>query len=329
MNYKFECLEGCGLCCSYRVSVTRDDFEKIKKLGKDEDEFLRKEGEVLRENFAGILMKYDGKCSFFDRSTKRCSIYSSRPQYCRNYPFYFEDTGQIDIDLSCPGVWNNSEIWPENILNYRENDSKKIRDYRELGFLENVFKRKDCYESKEKLREITSNCLETREYPQELIWDDGFFEILNGENIHIDSNGQLINYKFEIKEKNFFIDNDVYYIDEISLLSMSDEELDVLNSYIEIWLNRDIFYNFCLITSFISLPPKSMKNVAIDFLVSLTRQIMGAKKVLLKHWSVYDDIDQLKESIRLFDGRMRAKCKEVNIYNPVEGGNSCLKKELL
>jgi Fe-S-cluster containining protein len=98
----FECLPGCGLCCSYRVLLTKTDLHRIQ----DNDASLERPITWL-DMHAGeqALQREAGFCVFLD-PLQRCKIYEGRPDHCRTYPYlktaYHKP--EIDVDLSCPGL---------------------------------------------------------------------------------------------------------------------------------------------------------------------------------------------------------------------------------
>jgi len=85
-------------CCRLPVEATIEDLvrigvvdefeigENLKKLAKR----LKKEGVVdhfyqKKERFTLTRMA-SGDCHYLDNSTRRCTIYSRRPDTCRNHP---------------------------------------------------------------------------------------------------------------------------------------------------------------------------------------------------------------------------------------------------
>lgn len=92
---RFRCLPGCGLCCSYRVSLTPADQDRLGNGNAWE----------ITDGEHPILRRPAGFCSFLD-SHQRCSIYSQRPAQCRAYPYlltrYYD--AELDVDFSCPGL---------------------------------------------------------------------------------------------------------------------------------------------------------------------------------------------------------------------------------
>jgi len=95
---RFQCLPGCGLCCSYRVVLSTEDQERLREAGC----------QARREETAdgkAILPREDGFCLFLDRD-RRCGVYADRPAQCRTYPYLPSpyEQPELDVDLSCPGL---------------------------------------------------------------------------------------------------------------------------------------------------------------------------------------------------------------------------------
>lgn len=55
--------------------------------------------------YALAMKKGIGSCAFLDR--RRCTVYSNRTTYCRQFPyhFYVSDRIRAELDLSCRGAW--------------------------------------------------------------------------------------------------------------------------------------------------------------------------------------------------------------------------------
>ncbi|MBU0460513.1 MAG: YkgJ family cysteine cluster protein [Nanoarchaeota archaeon] len=79
----FECAR-CGYCCTFRVILTTEEINNIKKLNITD--FFEKD----QENNNIIKRKENGDCLFLERKNNKtlCKIYSSRPKPCRDYPPY-------------------------------------------------------------------------------------------------------------------------------------------------------------------------------------------------------------------------------------------------
>jgi Fe-S-cluster containining protein len=73
---KFKCLR-CGQCCRLRVSLSKEDIERLKKSGHKD--FIENKNSLKRIN---------GYCKFLEikNGKARCSVYKSRPEVCRWWP---------------------------------------------------------------------------------------------------------------------------------------------------------------------------------------------------------------------------------------------------
>jgi len=88
------------LCCiETEMLLSREDIERIKKLGYSETDFV--------EEYLGFfqLKNIDGHCVFYDPETTLCKIYNERPQGCRFYPIIYDlDNEQCIVDNYCPSA---------------------------------------------------------------------------------------------------------------------------------------------------------------------------------------------------------------------------------
>jgi len=98
---KAECPEGCGLCCLCQPEVLIEERHFFEK--NYSKSLVRSKGP--EPYLALALKKGRGSCVFL--SGRRCSVYNSRPTYCRQFPYhiYVGDKIKIELDLSCRGVW--------------------------------------------------------------------------------------------------------------------------------------------------------------------------------------------------------------------------------
>lgn len=87
---RFQCT-GCGDCCTGAPGYVWVDEEEIAALAAhlqvEVEEFERKY--VRRVGRRKSLIELaGGDCVFFDNQTRRCTVYSARPQQCRTWPFW-------------------------------------------------------------------------------------------------------------------------------------------------------------------------------------------------------------------------------------------------
>ena len=87
----------CGKCCyQTEMPLTKEDIERIERLGYRREDFAIKVNGVYR------LRNVNGKCYFLDESN-RCVIYDHRPIGCRIYPIIFDITSnRAIVDDLCP-----------------------------------------------------------------------------------------------------------------------------------------------------------------------------------------------------------------------------------
>lgn len=72
-NGKCSC---CGQCCGDILHLSKNEIKRI-------DEYLKKH--KVEETKRCILVDYDNTCPFRDNESKKCKIYSVRPDICRVY----------------------------------------------------------------------------------------------------------------------------------------------------------------------------------------------------------------------------------------------------
>lgn len=96
MKPRFDCSTCPGYCCSHpRIAVSDHDIVRLAKhfglsaagarkqftyhyKTKEADEW------ILRHHKDHV---YASICRFFDRDTRRCTVYEARPNVCRRYPY--------------------------------------------------------------------------------------------------------------------------------------------------------------------------------------------------------------------------------------------------
>ncbi len=98
---RFECIEGCGLCCLCQPELLEGELPYFKRNHPERVMAKRQP----HKHFALAMKKKVGSCAFLD--DRRCTVYNMRPHYCRQFPFHVHvgDRAQVELDLSCRGVW--------------------------------------------------------------------------------------------------------------------------------------------------------------------------------------------------------------------------------
>jgi len=106
LHDSFPC-EMCGKCCHQpNITVMDDEVERIAEhLSMSADEFIAK---YLYRDEGRWLFRKNGRCEFLGKD-KRCTIWSERPEICRDFPYlvskfmsrvYLSIVNDTDIDLS-------------------------------------------------------------------------------------------------------------------------------------------------------------------------------------------------------------------------------------
>jgi len=101
---RFECTQ-CGGCCSGDPGVVWVDQEELKSIaqftGLTETELrlrhTRSEGKQVT-----LTERPNGDCTFLDKETRGCTIYSVRPKQCRTWPFW-------NSNLQSPDAWDETK----------------------------------------------------------------------------------------------------------------------------------------------------------------------------------------------------------------------------
>ncbi len=95
----FECT-GCGECCRWTGSVLlidRDIAAMAIGLGLSEQEFIDHHTRLAPNRIQlALIDQADGSCSFLEGD--RCSIYETRPEQCRSFPFAWS------VPEGCPAL---------------------------------------------------------------------------------------------------------------------------------------------------------------------------------------------------------------------------------
>jgi Fe-S-cluster containining protein len=89
---------GCIKCCvETEMPLTREDIERIEKLGFKREYFVR----IGRDGVPSLRNKENGLCVFHDGN--KCVIYDHRPEGCRLYPLVWSPSlNRATLDVYCP-----------------------------------------------------------------------------------------------------------------------------------------------------------------------------------------------------------------------------------
>lgn len=138
---RFTCIDDCGLCCLCQPELLESEVPFFRKNFPQRVVARRSP----HKHTALALRNGNGPCSFLEG--RRCTIYESRPHYCRQFPFHVHlgTRVQVELDLSCRGVWLD-----------RGEDTTSIA----LGMLEQnkAIVRRTLQESREVYRQFHANC---------------------------------------------------------------------------------------------------------------------------------------------------------------------------
>ena len=101
---RWECVR-CGKCCrTLDVSLSFEEEATLKNVRSDS---------IVYGKIGAYIRRVNGKCLFYDESSRSCSIYSIRPRACRLYPFYVRKSGPenarygnlyVFVHSSCEGI---------------------------------------------------------------------------------------------------------------------------------------------------------------------------------------------------------------------------------
>ena len=97
-----ECPDGCGMCCLCQPEITEGEIPYFRQ--NHPDSICRTKGPNA---YTAIkLKKGRGSCVFLGKD-RRCKVYDHRTVYCRQFPYhiYVSDRVQVEMDLSCRGLW--------------------------------------------------------------------------------------------------------------------------------------------------------------------------------------------------------------------------------
>jgi len=171
------CLEGCALCCLCQAELVGDENRKFS-----EDPALKHgvSGESIfglkTNNFFLKLNNDSGSCFFL--KDRRCSIYSSRPLYCRLFPVHVHvgDRIQLVANLSCRGLNTRGIGTPGKVLADTALSFADIFDLRKLasdtGNLYDGFRNRYIWG---KIKPIRSDL---QELSEELLRDFGYSKFI-------------------------------------------------------------------------------------------------------------------------------------------------------
>jgi len=114
-KFKFVC-QKCGLCCKNEtISITFTDLDRWVV-----DDTIYRVTHLLRiEEVDGklkIILKKDddGICNLYHRDNKNCTIYETRPIFCRAFPLGFDGENYFLKSTKCKGL-NRGEMTKDQL----------------------------------------------------------------------------------------------------------------------------------------------------------------------------------------------------------------------
>lgn len=116
---RFQCLPGCGLCCkTYRIPLTAADLDRLRRVVEPEACSNIAFNHGLQGGGIAAFMENEKEkgCCYLDEEL-RCSVYGSRPLYCRTYPLIRDSYAQLEmsVDHTCPGIGSGDLVTTEQI----------------------------------------------------------------------------------------------------------------------------------------------------------------------------------------------------------------------
>ncbi len=111
------CISCGGACCigeSGYIWVTLNEIKSIsEKLNLSIEDFA-KEYLIKVNNRYSLKEYFDNElgyaCIFFDKNSRKCKIYDTRPTQCKTFPFWKDFKNNIlELTKECPGVIINEK----------------------------------------------------------------------------------------------------------------------------------------------------------------------------------------------------------------------------
>lgn len=119
----FKCLRCGGCCLNTEMPLTKRDVERLKRLGYQAEDFAELRDGLLR------LRNVDGRCFFYEPSSRSCKVYAHRPEGCRLYPFIYVEGVGVTVDHECPAA---PTATPSDV---KKRAAKVLRIVKELGLV--------------------------------------------------------------------------------------------------------------------------------------------------------------------------------------------------
>jgi Fe-S-cluster containining protein len=115
---RFRCLPGCGLCCrTYRIPLSISDLDRLKQIVEPEACSTIALAKHKQGGITAFMENGKGEGCCYLGEDARCSVYNSRPLYCRTYPLIRDTYEQLEmsVDHTCPGLGEGDPVTNEQI----------------------------------------------------------------------------------------------------------------------------------------------------------------------------------------------------------------------
>ena len=322
-NTRFRCIEGCGRCCGYMVTVLDGEKAFLDKHGDAVVTGVESMPDVVWQttsSVAGALKREGGACAFLDEA-KRCTIYPDRPLYCRLYPWIRDTYGerQIDADLSCPGIGAGDPVSEKDLQEVLDEEARVARvaewsdTQRKLfEFAEMMLTRRGMNCRREALAEVyrhlfddlTRSCRSDRGSPTDLA--DQFAQCVRELRPPLTACGNIDALPDALDG----------LADECTEgIGMAESEVVRLKDYLDIWHRRNILFRAAHAHAMASPMPVS--------LVFWYGQLLAdAVKRLCKEIGKSSSGDRVQEAVRSVDGGLRASFMSATVALPLDLGTA-------
>ncbi len=158
---KFNCLEGCGLCCTFQPELLKNEFKFYQQNKKTKNGVIA--GSIddpeTKERCSFSLQNKAGGCVFLEK--KKCIIYDIRPD------IFFGWRIQLNVNMACRGVWDANQGMDlyslgENLFANLPINLKRELSYKSKNFYESLSNNlKNYYVTPYRLREKALEYIES------------------------------------------------------------------------------------------------------------------------------------------------------------------------
>lgn len=318
-----------GMANAYKHS-NGDLFNQILLSDDELEDILENFGDEYIEYIEGmpfIALNKDRSCKAFKNG--RCSIYHSRPDVCKLYPYYFDPFGGVFVDKNCPGFdeeqFDKKDVFDlvnkriklfasiEGRLHDDERFGKKIVKNISKQDLLNIVKKHDFLQIKDNMLHIENkNCMELAEkYGTPIAI--AFVDIISRRIKELKATfaKKIRKYKFKGKY-NYAYATKANYFAEVVYTSQKDAEMLEFSSEYDI----DLLFQLIKLKKFdfnVSIICNGLKNES--YLLKIAKLAkMGVKlKVIINNEEEYELLK--KHKIQNIEIGLRYDCeREARLY---------------